>query len=145
MENFWEVKSLSEMNHHEWESLCDHCGKCCLLKLEDEDTGVVYYTGVSCRYLDTTTCECGEYKARLELVPDCVRLTPDNIDAFKWLPHTCAYRLLSEKKPLPDWHPLISGDPSTVVQAGVSVRDRVIQEDYVHEEDLTQYIIKWVD
>lgn len=145
MENFWETKSLGEMNHKEWESLCDHCAKCCLLKLEDDDTGDIYYTAVSCRYLDTTTCACTEYKARLELVPDCIRLTPDNIDSFKWLPDTCAYRLLAEKKPLPEWHPLISGNPLSVFDAGVSVRDRVIQEDYVHEEDLTQYIIKWVD
>lgn len=144
MQKFWQTKSLPEMTREEWESLCDRCAKCCLLKLEDEDTGTVYYTGVSCRYLDTATCDCLDYQARADLVPDCVRLSPDNIDQFKWLPNTCAYRLVSEGKPLPEWHPLVSGNPLSVFYAGVSVRDRVIQEDYVHEEDLTQYIIKWV-
>lgn len=145
MERFWETKLLSDMSQKEWESVCDGCAKCCLLKLEDDDTGDVYYTGVSCRYLDTKSCRCKEYSARLQLVPECLRLTPDNIAEFEWLPETCAYKLLANRQPLPAWHPLVSGDQASVVTAGISVKGRIISEDYVHDEDLAHYIIKWVE
>ena len=125
---FWETKSLEDMSEQEWESLCDGCGKCCLHKLEDEDTGAVHYTHVACRLLDMKTTRCTNYPARKRLVPDCLRLKPENIARFKWLPATCAYRLLAEKKPLYDWHPLVSGRREDIHKAGISVRGKCISE-----------------
>lgn len=125
---FWRRKGLTEMTVEEWESLCDGCGKCCLNKLEDIDTGELSYTNVACRLLDLGTCRCTRYAARSRLVPDCVTLTPENVGALRWMPSTCAYRLIAEGKPLADWHPLISGDPDSVHRAGVSVRGRAISE-----------------
>lgn len=127
-EPFWRHKPLSAMNAQEWESLCDGCAKCCLAKLEDIDTGTLHWTNVACRLLDPGTCRCTRYSERARLVPDCVQLTPDNIADLFWMPSTCAYRLLAEGKDLPDWHPLVSGDPDSVHRAGVSVRGRVISE-----------------
>lgn len=127
-EPFWRAKRLEEMNQAEWESLCDGCGKCCLNKLEDIDTGELAYTNVACRLLDLGTCRCTRYADRNRLVPDCVALTPDNVGALVWMPSTCAYRLLAEGKDLPDWHPLVSGDPDSVHRAGISVRGRAISE-----------------
>lgn len=125
---FWREKRLEEMNPAEWESLCDGCGKCCLNKLEDIDTGELAYTNVACRLLDLGTCRCTRYPERSRLVPDCVTLTPDNIAGLRWMPSTCAYRLLAEGKELPYWHPLVSGDPDSVHRAGISVRGRAISE-----------------
>lgn len=141
---FWQRKRLDEMTAAEWESLCDGCGKCCLAKLEDEDTGDVYYTDLVCRYMDQDTCGCTVYPQRLEKVPACTVLTPDTIDDYHWLPHTCAYRRLAEGRPLADWHPLRSGDPDSVHQAGISVRHRVESEAKVPEEDWEEHIIHWV-
>jgi len=142
---FWQRKSLAEMTRKEWESLCDGCAKCCLHKLEDEDTGEVYYTKVVCRYMDQETCRCTEYRDRNTLVPACVWLRPEDVDEFHWLPSTCAYRLIAEGKPLEWWHPLVSGSADTVHEAGVSVRGRVLSEEYVHPDGFEEHIIHWVE
>ena len=141
---FWQRKRLNEMTPAEWESLCDGCGKCCLAKLEDEDTGDVYYTDLVCRYMDTDSCRCSVYPERLKKVPACTVLTPDTLADYFWLPFTCAYRTLAEHRPLADWHPLRSGDPETVHEAVVSVRHRLVSEAKVAEEDWEEHIIHWV-
>ena len=140
---FWQAKSLKEMTPEEWESLCDGCGKCCLLKLEDEDTGEIAYTRLHCRLFDGDACRCTDYQNRKTRVPDCVKLTPDNLGELKWMPNTCAYRLLWEGKPLEAWHPLVSGDPNAVHEAGISVRGKTVHEDTVLEEDQLDWIIDW--
>lgn len=140
---FWETKPLSELTPDEWESLCDGCGKCCLHKLEDEDTGEIAYTNVACRLLDIGTCRCSAYEQRHRLVPDCVKITPDNIREHAWLPQTCAYRLLAEGKPLAWWHPLVSGNPETVHEAGISVRGRSVSER--RAGDLEDHVVDWPD
>lgn len=142
---FWKRKTLAEMNREEWESLCDGCAKCCLHKLEDEDSGEVYYTKVVCRFMDAETCRCTEYRDRNTLVPTCVWLRPEDVDEFHWLPSTCAYRLIAEGKPLEWWHPLVSGSSDTVHEAGVSVRGRVLSEEYVHPDGFEEHIIHWVE
>lgn len=126
---FWEEKPLAAMNRAEWESLCDGCGKCCLHKLEDEETGEIYPTNVACRMLDRKFSRCTDYPNRKRHVPDCVRLTPETIADTEWLPQTCAYRLLAEGKPLYDWHYLISGSRETVHEAGQSTRGWTVSED----------------
>ena len=140
---FWRRKSLAEMSGKEWESLCDGCAKCCLVKLQDMDSGATDYTDVACRLLDSGTCRCTDYANRQALVPDCVVLSADTIAALGWMPSTCAYRLLSEGKDLPWWHPLVSGDPETVHLAGISVRHRVLLETEVDEDALEDRIVDW--
>jgi uncharacterized cysteine cluster protein YcgN (CxxCxxCC family) len=125
--NFWE-KPLAELDRGEWEALCDGCGKCCLHKLEDADTGEIHATEVACKLLDTHSARCTNYRGRRAFVPDCIRLTANNVARMTWLPKTCAYRLRAEGKPLFDWHPLISGDPESVHRAGISVRGWTISE-----------------
>jgi uncharacterized cysteine cluster protein YcgN (CxxCxxCC family) len=125
---FWLDKSLDEMTAAEWESLCDGCGRCCLHKLRDEEDDSLAFTNVACRLLDTAACRCQDYAHRQAKVPDCVSLTPKAVREIDWLPPSCAYRLVAEDKPLAWWHPLVSGDPETVHQAGVSVRGRVVGE-----------------
>ncbi len=140
---FWEKKPLTKMSPAEWEALCDGCGKCCLNKLEDEDTGHVELTRVACRLFDDTTCRCAQYEIRHQFVPECIVMTPDNIDQHAyWMPQTCAYRLLWEGKPLFDWHPLISGTPDTVHAAGVSMQNRTVAEFEVDEDDWEDHIIE---
>lgn len=140
---FWETVPLQKMNPAEWEALCDGCGKCCLNKLEDADTGEIAFTRVACRLLDDHTCRCGQYQRRKQFVPECVVLTPKNIgDIAYWMPSTCAYRLLHEGKPLYDWHPLVSGDPESVHAAGQSVRGWTVPEFEVAEEDWEEHIIE---
>jgi uncharacterized cysteine cluster protein YcgN (CxxCxxCC family) len=141
---FWRRKTLAEMSAKEWESLCDGCGRCCLNKLEEEDTGRVYYTDVGCRLLDGTTCRCRDYKNRSKKVEDCVRLTPDNVATIKWLPPSCAYRLLAHGRDLYWWHPLLSGDPESVHAAGISVRDRVgVSEEQLGDQDYEDRVVAW--
>jgi len=141
---FWAAKKLHEMTPEEFESLCDGCGKCCLHKLEDEDTGDVYYTKVACRYLDHDTCRCSQYQQRQQLVAECAVLTPESVKDTYWLPETCAYRLVAEGLPLFDWHPLVSGDPDSVHAAGMSVAGKVLAENSVAADDLEDYIVRWV-
>ncbi len=140
---FWETKTLAEMTRAEWESLCDGCGKCCLLKLQDEQTEEVFFTDVACRLLDAGSCRCSDYPNRKRRVADCVILRPDTLAALTWMPSTCAYRLLHEGRPLPWWHPLVSGDAETVHLAGISVRNRVLGEDEVPAETLEDRIVDW--
>ncbi|WP_404382654.1 YcgN family cysteine cluster protein [Caenispirillum salinarum] len=145
---FWETKRLEDMTVAEWESLCDGCGKCCLHKLQEEDDedgtlGPVEHTNVACRLLDVGTCRCSRYETRFRYVPDCVQLTPEDVRGLNWLPGTCAYRLVAEGQPLPWWHPLVSGDPETVHEAGVSVRGRVISE--TRAGPLQHHIVEWPD
>lgn len=138
---FWKRKTLRQMTAREWESLCDGCAKCCLEKLEDAETGEISYTNVACRLLDVGTCRCTNYAKRQLYVPQCVKLTPGNVSALKWMPSTCAYRLLAEGKDLPDWHPLVCGDPESVHRAGVSARGRIVSE---HEAGpLEEHIVDW--
>jgi uncharacterized cysteine cluster protein YcgN (CxxCxxCC family) len=129
MSRFWEEKPLAKMDRGEWESLCDGCGKCCLHKLEDEETGEIFPTNVACRMLDRKHARCTDYPNRKLHVPDCVRLTPQGVIGTDWLPGTCAYRLVAEGKPLPDWHHLISGSRETVHEAGISTRGWTVSED----------------
>ncbi len=130
---FWETKTAEEMTQSEWESLCDNCAKCCLFKLRDEDTDELLQTNVVCRLMDAETCQCTRYMERSVLVPECQTLTPKMVKEFDWLPMTCAYRLLAEGKPIPEWHPLITGDPNSVFAAGHSVKGRCINEDDADE------------
>lgn len=141
---FWRRKALSAMTRAEWESLCDGCGRCCLNKLIDDDTNETVFTDVSCRLLDSKSCRCSDYAHRQAKVKDCVRLTPRNVRRLKWLPPTCAYRLVAEGKDLAWWHPLVSGSSETVHTAGVSVRGRVAaSEADVPDEKLEEYIVSW--
>jgi uncharacterized cysteine cluster protein YcgN (CxxCxxCC family) len=125
---FWEIKTLAEMSPREWESLCDGCGLCCLVRFEDEDTGEIIPTRVHCKLFDPDACRCRDYENRHQHVPDCIKLTPGNIDDLAWMPRSCAYRRLNEGKRLPSWHPLLTGDPESVHRAGVSVRGQTLSE-----------------
>lgn len=142
---FWRRKALDEMSSDEWESLCDGCGKCCLIKLEDEDSGDIIATDVTCKLLDLGTCRCRHYNERIQHVPDCVTLTPDNIGSLAFMPSTCAYRMLAEGKPLAPWHPLVSGDPNSVHAAGISVLGRAVSEVGVPDAELEDHVIDWFD
>ena len=133
---------MEEMTTRQWESLCDGCGRCCLEKLEDEDTGEVFYTSVACRHLDIRACHCLVYEKRATLAPECLFLTPEKARAIDWLPATCAYRLLAEGKKLQWWHPLVSGNPETVHQAGISVRNKIISAGHINPDYLDAYIIE---
>ena len=142
-ERFWETKSLAQMDREEWESLCDGCARCCLHKLEDESSGEVFYTRVRCRYLDEQTCRCTDYVNRSVIVPDCIQLHPQDVADLHWLPPTCAYRLLSEGKPLYDWHPLVSGSADSVHDAGISIRGKAISDEFVHPEGYDEHLLHW--
>ena len=142
---FWEDKSLAEMSVPEWESLCDGCAKCCLHKLEDADSGEVFYTKVRCRYLLEESCSCSDYERRSVLVPHCIKLRPEDLADYHWLPETCAYRLLAEGKSLFDWHPLVSGNPESVHAAGISIRGRAISDEFVHPDGYDEHIVHWVE
>ncbi|MFY1710406.1 YcgN family cysteine cluster protein [Tritonibacter mobilis] len=140
---FWEKKPLKKLSPREWEALCDGCGKCCLNKLEDEDTGEVALTRVACRLLDDQTCQCAHYETRHSFIPECIVLKPENLDTHAyWMPQTCAYRRLWEGNSLPDWHPLVTGDPDSVHRAGVSVRGMTVSEFDTPLEEWEDYIIE---
>ena len=140
---FWEEKTLEEMTDVEWESLCDGCGRCCLMKLEDEDTGDIYVSDVRCQLLDGESCKCSDYPNRLKLVPDCIKLTPENVRTIEWIPRTCAYRRIAEGKGLAWWHPLVSGDPETVMAVGVSVRGRTVPEQSIKPGAWEEHVADW--
>ena len=125
---YWETKRLEEMTEAEWEALCDGCGKCCLNKIEDIETGEIAPTRVACRLLDLGSCRCADYEDRKRLVSDCIVLSPDNVAEIPWMPRSCAYRRIAEGRGLDWWHPLVSGDPEAVHRAGISVRGRVVSE-----------------
>jgi len=142
---FWEYKTLDQMTREEWELLCDGCAKCCLHKIEDQDSGKVYFTNIACRLLDCQICRCQDYDHRSKLILDCVSLTPSLAYELQWLPKTCAYRRMAEGRGLAWWHPLVSGDSGTVCQARVSVCDRVIPESLIDLSELEDYIVYWFD
>ncbi|MCK5167202.1 MAG: YcgN family cysteine cluster protein [Rhodospirillaceae bacterium] len=138
---FWKAKNLADMSPKEWESLCDGCGKCCLEKLEDEATGEISYTSVACSLLDLKTCRCAKYEMRHQHMDDCIQLDPKNISELKWMPSTCAYRLLSEGKDLPQWHPLITKNKNSAIDAGITIKGRAVTAK--DAKDLEKYIIDW--
>ncbi len=142
MPAFWETTALEEMTPAQWESLCDGCGRCCLEKLEDEDTREIYYTNVACRLLNLSNGRCKDYANRSRRVPTCITLSLKDLKDPYWLPSTCAYRLLAEGQPLPVWHPLVSGDPDSLRLAGRSILGRIISE--TQAGDLSQHLIDWV-
>jgi uncharacterized cysteine cluster protein YcgN (CxxCxxCC family) len=133
------------LSRSDWEKLCDGCARCCLHKIEFEDTGEIVYTSIVCRYLDQQSCRCRVYDNRTRLVPACHRLTPENLEEIYFMPATCAYRLLAEGQKLPPWHPLVSGDPNSVNSAGISVRGRVMSEEDVSAEDWQDHVVDWVE
>ncbi|HET8711356.1 MAG TPA: YcgN family cysteine cluster protein [Spongiibacteraceae bacterium] len=139
---FWQRIPLAQMSQAQWESLCDGCGKCCLHKLEDEDSGEVFYTDIACRYL-SADCRCVCYAQRAKKVAACVTLRPQDLATVTWLPSTCAYRLLSEGKALPDWHPLVTGDANSVHACGQSVKGKFVPEQSVDEDDYEDHIVFW--
>jgi len=141
---FWRAKTLEDMTEGEWESLCDGCGRCCLVKLIDEDTGEIHHTDIGCKLFDAEKCACKDYPNRRERVPDCVKLTPKKARSLPWLPPTCAYRLVAEGKDLKWWHPLVSGRPETVHEAGISARGRVgATEGKIRRADYPERIVGW--
>jgi uncharacterized protein len=143
---FWQAKSLEAMTSHEWESLCDRCGRCCLVKLEDEDTGEIFKTDIACRLFDAGACSCSAYANRTRRVADCIVLTPEMVRSLPWLPQTCAYRLVAEGKPLASWHPLLSGSADSVHEAGISVKNRTRgSERSVKLRDYADHIVDWDD
>ena len=142
-DRYWERVPLKNLNKREWEALCDGCGRCCLNKLEDEDSGELYFTNVACRLLDHESCKCMDYAHRTDKVRECLVVQPAHAQAYRDMPPTCAYRLLAEQKPLPAWHPLVSGTTESVHQANISVRGKVVSEEFIHPEQLQEHIIFW--
>lgn len=142
---FWETKKLEEMSLQEWEALCDGCGLCCLQKLEDEDDKSVYYTRIACKLLDLQTCRCKHYIDRKIYVPDCITLSVKDVANFRWLPATCAYRRLAAGDKLPDWHPLLTGDPDSTLASGISMAGKMLSENEVPDHDWENYLIFRVD
>ena len=142
MARFWE-KPLHQLTPSEWEALCDGCGKCCLNKLEDWDTGEIYWTNIGCELLNCENGRCKDYQNRFKKVQDCIQLTPENIRTISWLPPTCAYRLIRDGEDLYDWHPLISGDPKTVETAGVSIVGRAVEDAGYQPEDYEEHLVEW--
>lgn len=142
-EPFWETLRLADMSPAQWESLCDGCGRCCLNKVEDWDTGDIIWTDLACRLLDHNSCRCQDYANRLEKVPECLQLTPQTVQEITWLPPSCAYARLRDGKSLLWWHPLVSGDPDTIHAAGISVRGRVKSEVGIQFEEYEEHLVSW--
>jgi len=142
--NFWQHKTLEQLDRDEWEALCDGCAQCCLVKLQDEDSDDIGETNVACRLLDCDGCRCSDYDNRHDQVADCAPFSVAEVQTFIWLPLTCAYRLLAEGKPLLPWHPLVSGRSDSVHEAGISVRGRVVSETTVNPDDLEDHIVRWI-
>ncbi len=136
---FWQNKALKDLSHEEWESICCHCGQCCLIKLQDENSDDVYYTDIVCRYFNLASKMCKEYQNRCQLVPSCLKLTPENLGKISWIPDTCAYNILYKTGDLPPWHPLITGKPLAKKYA---IGNNVISEEFVEEDDLEDHIIE---
>ena len=145
MGNWWQDKPLAALDREQWEALCDGCARCCLHKLEHEESGEVVYTAIRCRYLDEESCRCTDYPNRSVLMPNCISLSPDAMADLDWLPATCAYRLRAAGQPLREWHPLVSGDPASVHRAGISIRGRAISDEYVHPDGYDEHIVNWVE
>jgi len=145
LQPWWEAVSLADMSDSQWESLCDGCAKCCLVKLEDYDSAEIYHTNLTCRLLDTESCRCSDYAGRHKVVDDCIKLDRNNINTLSWLPKSCSYRLIADGQPLPDWHHLRTGDAEIIHSYGASLRGKVVSELEVHEEDIEDHIIKWID
>jgi uncharacterized cysteine cluster protein YcgN (CxxCxxCC family) len=139
MKEFWKNKNLNEFTDEEWELLCDRCGQCCLLKFEEDD-GNIKYSNIVCKYLDLDSCNCNEYGNRSIVVPDCVKLTPERTIEFDWLPDTCAYKIIANKQPLPDWHPLIYGSTELMEENGICVRSFAISENEFDDIDIEEYL-----
>ena len=142
-QNYWKTKNMAEFSREEWETLCDGCGKCCCIRLEDEDTGDIYITDVACKLFDSGACSCSDYPNRSKNVLDCVTLTPDNVDKLNWMPQTCAYRLVANGKDLPDYHHLVSGSRQTIHDVGMSVQNAVYSENDIDEEEVPSRIVIW--
>jgi uncharacterized cysteine cluster protein YcgN (CxxCxxCC family) len=142
---FWKNKSLCEMNEDEWELICDHCGRCCLIKLQDVDTNKVFYTNVACQLLNPITCLCTAYNKRKKIIKSCLDLSPEVVPDLDWLPDTCAYKRLAHGKDLDWWHPLISGNMNSVVKAGISISGKVISEKDIDLAKLEDYVIDWIE
>ena len=140
---FWKNKKLSEFTREEWESLCDRCGKCCLVKLQNVDTNKIHYTNISCKLLCTKTANCTNYKNRKKIVKECVVLNQDNIEKLEWMPKTCSYRLINEGKDLPEWHHLITGSIEKMILKNICVRNKVTNEKKIRKNDITNYIYDW--
>ena len=141
---FWETKKLHEMTTEEWESLCDNCGRCCLVKLEDEDTEEIHFTNVVCNLIDLDSCRCTDYENRCTRVPECIDLKQHDFKEYTWMPASCAYRILVDGGQLAGWHPLVSGRQETVQEAGISISSYAIKEADVGDDDLTEYVIDWL-
>ena len=139
---FWQTVKLADMTAAQWEAVCDGCAKCCLVKLQDDDSGEIVFTDIVCNLLDQQSCRCAHYEERTKLVPDCVKLSKDNLDKIDFMPPSCAYRLLHEGKDLPQWHPLVSGRADSVVEAGMSVKGRVIAE-MAFDGDSEDRVVDW--
>jgi len=140
---FWEEKNLEQMTEAQWEALCDGCGRCCLVKLEDEDSGEIYTTSVACRLLERESCKCCDYENRFASVPDCLDLRKEQLAELSWLPQTCAYRLIFEGKQLADWHPLIAGNDAKMQANGISISGQTVSEDNIEMEELGNYLHEW--
>ncbi len=145
MSEFWRTKQLHEMTDKEWESLCDGCAKCCLVKLEDYDTEEIYATNLACKLLDIENCRCSDYPARQALVDDCLKLDRETVMSLTWLPESCSYKLIARGEPLPDWHHLVCGSRDNMHAVGASIKHLAVSELEVQDSDLEQHIIRWVD
>ncbi|MDE0746510.1 MAG: YcgN family cysteine cluster protein [Porticoccaceae bacterium] len=145
MDNFWQTKTLEQMDSIEWEALCDGCAKCCLVKLEDHESAEIFHTNVTCELLDIDSCQCSNYSGRHSVVNDCIALDQNNIHALSWLPKSCSYRLIADGQPLPDWHYLISGSKQTIHAYGASLQGWVVSELDVRDDDIQDHVIRWVD